>query len=145
MFNDGIPPREAKPKAKEAAEHALQLNPRLSEAHAVLGNVAMSYEWDLVTAEKELRKGIELNPNDPTAHEWYCHLLIVEGRNPDALAEARQALDLDPVSPLFHTVLAETYYYRRSFDAAIEEAEHVVKLHPDFVLAQLWLGSAYRH
>ncbi len=142
--NDGIPPREAKPKAKEAAEHALQLNPRLSEAHAVLGNVAMSYEWDLATAEKELRKGIELNPNDPTAHEWYCHLLIVEGRNPEALAEARQALDLDPVSPLFHTVLAETYYYGRSFDAAIEEAEQVVKLHPDFVLAQFWLGSAYR-
>jgi len=142
--NDGIPPREAKPKAKEAAEHALQLNPRLSEAHAVLGNVAMSYEWDLAAAEKELRKGIELNPNDPTAHEWYCHLLIVEGRNPEALAEARQALDLDPVSPLFHTVLAETYYYGRSFDAAIEEAEQVVKLHPDFVLAQFWLGSAYR-
>jgi TolB-like protein/Flp pilus assembly protein TadD len=142
--NDGIPPREAKPKAKEAAEHALQLNPRLSEAHAVLGNVAMSYEWNLATAEKELLKAIELNPNDPTAHEWYCHLLIVEGRNPEALTEARHALDLDPVSPLFHTVLAETYYYGRSFDAAIEEAQQVVKLHPDFVLAQFWLGSAYR-
>ena len=142
--NDGIPPREAKPKAKEAAEHALQLNPRLSEAHAVLGNVAMSYEWNLATAEKELLKAVELNPNDPTAHEWYCHLLIVEGRNPEALTEARHALDLDPVSPLFHTVLAETYYYGRSFDAAIEEAQQVVKLHPDFVLAQFWLGSAYR-
>lgn len=142
--NDGIPPREAKPKAKEAAENALQLNPRLSEAHAVLGNVAMSYEWNLAAAEKELLKAIELNPNDPTAHEWYCHLLIVEGRNPEALTEARHALDLDPVSPLFHTVLAETYYYGRSFDAAIEEAQQVVKLHPDFVLAQFWLGSAYR-
>jgi len=142
--NDGIPPREAKPKAREAAERALQLNPRLAEAHAVLGNVAMSYDWDLATGEKELRRAIELNPNDPTAHEWYCHLLIVEGRNPEALAEARLALDLDPVSPLFHTVLAETYYYGRSFDAAIEEAEQVVKLHPDFLLAQYWLGSAYR-
>jgi TolB-like protein/tetratricopeptide (TPR) repeat protein len=142
--NDGIPPREAKPKAREAAEHALQLNPRLAEAHAVLGNVAMGYDWDLGTAEKELRRAIELNPNDPTAHEWFCHLLIVEGRNPEALAEARLALDLDPVSPLFHTVLAETYYYGRSFDAAIEEAQQVVKLHPDFLLAQYWLGSAYR-
>jgi len=142
--NDGIPPREAKPKAKEAAEHALQLNPRLSEAHAVLGNVAMSYEWNLAAAERELLTAIELNPNDPTAHEWYCHLLIVEARNPEALTEARHALDLDPVSPLFHIVLAETYYYGRSFDAAIEEAQQVVKLHPDFVLAQFWLGSAYR-
>src|SRR6267142_1728990 len=142
--NDGIPPRDAKPKAREDAQRALQLNPRLAEAHAVLGNMAMSYDWDLATAEKELRRAIELNANDPTAHEWYCHLLIVEGRNAEALTEARQALDLDPVAPLYHTVLAETYYYGREYDAAIDEAQQVVKLHPDFLLAQFWLGSAYR-
>ncbi len=142
--NDGIPPREAKPKAREFAQRALQLNPRLAEAHAVLGNMAMSYDWDLPTAERELRRAIELNANDPTAHEWYCHLLIVEGRNAEALTEVRQALDLDPVNPLFHTVLAETYYYGREYDAAIDEAQQVVKLHPDFPLAQFWLGSAYR-
>jgi TolB-like protein/tetratricopeptide (TPR) repeat protein len=142
--NDGIPPREAKPKAREAAEHALRLNPRLAEAQAVLGNVSMSYDWDLPAAEKELRRAIELNANDPTAHEWYCHLLLVEGRDAEALMEARQALDLDPVSPLFHTVLAETYYFRREYDAAIDEAQQVVKLHPGFLPAQFWLGSAYR-
>jgi TolB-like protein/Flp pilus assembly protein TadD len=141
--NDGIPPREAKPKAREAAQRALQLNPRLSEAHAVLGNVAMSYDWDLATAEKELRRAIELNPNAPTPHEWYCHLLIVEGHNSEALAEAHRALDLDPVNPLFHDVVAETYYFGRSYDAAIEEAQQVVKLHPGDLSAQFWLGSAY--
>ena len=142
--NDGIPPREAKPKARDFAQRALQLNPRLAEAHAILGNMAMSYDWDLPTAERELRRAIELNANDPTAHEWYCHLLIVEGRNAEALTEARQALDLDPVNPLFHTVLAETYYYGREYDASIDEAQQVVRLHPDFPLAQYWLGSAYR-
>jgi TolB-like protein/Flp pilus assembly protein TadD len=142
--NDGIPPREAKPKAREFAQRALQLNPHLAEAHAVLGNMAMSYDWDLPTAERELRRAIELNANDPTAHEWYCHLLIVEGRNAEALTEARQALDLDPVAPLFHDVVAETYYFGRSYDAAIEEARQVVKLHPSDLSAQFWLGSAYR-
>jgi len=142
--NDGMPPAEAKPKAREAAQRALQLNPRLAEAHAVLGNVAMSYEWDLPTADKELRRAIELNPNDPTPHEWYCHLLIVEGHNSEALAQIHYALDLDPVNPLFHAVLAETYYYGRSYDAAIEEAQQVAKLHPGDLYAQFWLGSAYR-
>jgi len=142
--NDGIPPRDAKPKAKEAAQHALQLDPRLAEAHAVLGNVAMSYDWDLATAEKELQRAIELNPNDPNAHEWYCHLLIVERRNAEALTEVRHALDLDPAHPLFHAVLAETYYYERDYDSAIEEAQQVVKLRPDFPYAQFWLGSALR-
>src|SRR6266705_1222348 len=142
--NDGMPPGEARPRAREAAQRALQLNPRLAEAHAVLGNVAMSYEWDLPTADKELRRAIELNPNDPTPHEWYCHLLIVEGHNSEALAQIHYALDLDPVNPLFHAVLAETYYYGRSYDAAIEEAQQVAKLHPGDLYAQFWLGSAYR-
>jgi tetratricopeptide (TPR) repeat protein len=53
-------------------------------------------------------------------------------------------LDLDPVHPLFHAVLAETYYYRRDYDSAIEEAQQVVKLRPDFPYAQFWLGSALR-
>jgi len=142
--NDGMPPGEAKPKAREAAQKALQLNPRLAEAHAVLGNVAMSYDWDLATAEKELRRAIELSPNDPTPHEWYCHLLIVQGHNSEALAEAHHALDLDPVNPLFHDVVAETYYFGRSYDAAIDEALQIVKLHPGDLSAQFWLGSAYR-
>lgn len=142
--NDGMPPGEAKPKAREAAQKALQLNPRLADAHAVLGNVAMSYDWDLGTAEKELRRAIELNPNEPTPHEWYCHLLIVEGHNTEALAEIHHALDLDPINPLFHAVLAETYYYGRSYDAAIEEAQQVVKLNQASLSAQYWLGSAYR-
>ncbi|HUC52591.1 MAG TPA: tetratricopeptide repeat protein [Candidatus Cybelea sp.] len=142
--NDGMPPGNAKPKAKEAAQQALQLNRELAEAHAVLGNVAMSYDWDLATAEKELRRAIELAPNDPTPHEWYCHLLIVEGHNSEALAEARRALDLDPVNPLFHDVVAETHYFGRSYDAAIDEAQQVVKLHPGDLFALFWLGSAYR-
>src|SRR5207245_9608296 len=74
----------------------------------------------------------------------YAHLLIVEGHNSEALAEARRALDLDPVSPLFHDVVAETYFFGRSFDAAIEEARQVAKLHPGDLSAQFWLGSAYR-
>jgi tetratricopeptide (TPR) repeat protein len=122
----------------------LQLYPRLAEAHAVLGNVAMSYDWDLATAEKELRRAIELDPNNPTPHEWYCHLLIVQGHHSEALAEAHHALDLDPVNPLFHDVVAETYYFGRSYDAAIDEALQIVKIHPGDLSAQFWLGSAYR-
>jgi TolB-like protein/Flp pilus assembly protein TadD len=141
---DEMSPREAKPKARDAAQQALRLNPRLAEPHAVLGNVAMSYDWDLNMAEKELRQAIELEPNDPTPHEWYCHLLIVEGHSSEALSEARHALDLDPVSPIFHAVLAETYYYEKAYDAAIEEAQQVVKLQPGFLYANFWLGSAYR-
>ena len=142
--NDGLPPREAMPRAKEAAQHALRLDPRLAEAHAVLGLVAMSYDWDLHNAENELKLAIDLNPNNTSAHEFYAHLLMVEGRSSEALAEIHHALDLDPVSPLFHTVLAQALYYGRRYDEAIAEAQSVLSVNPTFPLAQYQLGCSYR-
>ncbi len=142
--NDGMPPQVAEPKARDAAQRALQLDPRLVEAHAVLGNVAMSYDWDLKTAENELRLSIDLNPNYPTAHEWYAHLLMVEGRFDEALTESRLGVELEPATPFFHVVRAEILYNARKYDQAIQEATSVLKDHPDFVLASYWLGSAYR-
>src|SRR6266849_10885720 len=142
--NDGMRPQEAKPEARDAAQRALKLDSRLVEAHAVLGNVAMSYEWDFPAAEKEFKTALELNPNYPTAHEWYAHLLMVEGRFNEARAETRQALELDPATPLFHVVKAEILYHARRYDEAIDESLSVVKSHPDFVLAYYWLGCAYR-
>jgi TolB-like protein/Tfp pilus assembly protein PilF len=142
--NDGMPPQDAKPKAREAAQHALDLDSRLAEAHAVLGNVAMSYDWDFATAERELKTAIEMNPNYPTAHEWYAHLLTAEGRYDEALAESRHVLELEPATPLFHAVRVETLYYARKYDEAIQEAQGVVKDSPRFALAYYWLGCAFR-
>jgi tetratricopeptide (TPR) repeat protein len=110
----------------------------------VLGNVAMSYDWDLPAAEKEFKLAINLNPNYRTAHEWYAHLLMVEGRFDEALAETRKVLELEPATPLFHVVRAEILYHARRYDESISESLSVVKAHPEFVLAYYWLGSAYR-
>ncbi len=142
--NDGMPPQEAKPKARAAAQRALQLDSRLAEAHAVLGNVAMSYDWDFPAAEKEFKTAIELNPNYTFAHEWYAHLLMVEGRFDEALAESGHVLELEPATPLFHVVKAEIFYHARRYDEAIGESLSIVTAHPDFVLAYYWLGCAYR-
>jgi len=68
----------------------------------------------------------------------------VQGHFTEAQAEAHHALDLDPVSPLFHDVLAEAYYFGRSYEAAIEEARQIVSLQSGDMSAQFWLGSAYR-
>src|SRR6266446_2622604 len=142
--NDGMRPQEAKSKARDAAQRALQLDPRLVEAHAVLGNVAMSYDWDFPGAEKEFKTAVKLNPNYTFAHEYYAHLLMVEGRYEEALAETRQALELEPALPIFRVVKAEILYHARRYDQAIEETTAVIKSHPEFVFAYYWLGCAYQ-
>jgi tetratricopeptide (TPR) repeat protein len=58
-----VPRNEVYAKSRAAARRALELDETLAEAHASLGLIAMNYDWDWPTAEKEFRRAIELNPN----------------------------------------------------------------------------------
>jgi tetratricopeptide (TPR) repeat protein len=141
---DDMSPLDAKPKAREAAQRALQLDPQLAEAHAVLANVAFSFDWNFENAEQEFQRALALGPNNPTPHLWYGHYWIVRNRLAQALEENSRTLELDPVSPLFNTVRAEIHYHSRNYDAAIEQGRRTVDQYPNYWLAYIWLGSAYR-
>src|SRR6267378_2089999 len=141
---DDMLPRDAKPKAREAAEHALQLDPELGEAHSVLANVSFSYDWDFEAAEREFQRALALGQNDPTAHLWYSHYNMMRNHLPVALQENSRTLDLDPASPLFNTVRAEIYYNSRQYDLAVDQASHTIEQYPTYWLTYIWLGSAYR-
>jgi TolB-like protein/tetratricopeptide (TPR) repeat protein len=141
---DDMPPVDAKPKARQAAERALQLDPQSGEAHSVLANVSFSYDWDFDAAEREFQRALELGQNDPTAHQWFSHYCIVRNRLQRALEENSRTLGLDPVSPLFNTSRAEILYNARQYDAAIAQARRTIEQYPAYPLAYIWLGSAYR-
>jgi len=142
--NDGLPPAESAPKAREEARRALSSDPANAEAHCVLANLALSYDWDYAAAERGYQRALTLEPNNPTAHQWYAEYLIARNRIPEAQEEAKLALDLDPLSPIFYTARAEAFYYARDYDAAISQAQRTLELSPNFVLARFWLGSAFR-
>jgi TolB-like protein/tetratricopeptide (TPR) repeat protein len=141
---DDMSPLEAKPKARAAAEHALQLDPLLGEAHAVLANVAFSYDWNFEAAEQEFQRALALSPNNPTPHLWYGQYCIVRNRLPQALEENARLLEIEPVSPLFNLNRAEIYYHARNYDATIATASRAIEQYPNYWLAYIWLGSALR-
>jgi TolB-like protein/Tfp pilus assembly protein PilF len=141
---DDMSPLEAKPKARAAAEHALQLDPLLGEAHAVLANVAFSYDWNFEVAEQEFQRALALSPNNPTPHLWFSHYCIVRNRLPQAIEENSRLLEIEPVSPLFNINRAEIYYHARNYDAAITTASRAIEQYPNYWLAYIWLGSALR-
>ena len=141
---DDMLPADAKPKARQAAERALQLDPKVGEAHSVLANVSFSYDWDFDAAEREFQRALDLGQNDPTAHLWFSHYCVVRNRLQQALEENSRTLGLDPVSPLFNTVRAEILYNARQYDAAIAQAHRTIEQYPTYPLAYIWLGSAYR-
>jgi TolB-like protein/Tfp pilus assembly protein PilF len=131
-------------KAKAAAAKALELDPSLGEAHAILGNVAFYYEWDFPRAEAEFKKAIELNPNYPTAHHWYGETLAAQGRFEESNAEYARAVELDPVSMAILTDQAMAYIYARQFDRAIEQLKKLVEIDPNYVRTHFYLAEAYQ-
>jgi TolB-like protein/DNA-binding winged helix-turn-helix (wHTH) protein/Tfp pilus assembly protein PilF len=141
--NDALPPNEAMPKAKAAAQKALQLDDALAEAHASFAHISMVYDWNWATAEKEFKRAIEINPNYAGAHEWYAEFLSARGRESEALEEMKRARDADPLLVLMHAAVAEALYYSRRYDDVISQCQQTLELDPDYPIAHFHLGRAY--
>jgi len=133
-------PREIKPKAKAAAVKALQLDETLAEAHTALGAVSLTYDWDWPTAEKELKKAIELNPSSANAHHWYAHYFSAMGRHDDAIAEIQRAHRLDPLSLDINADEVLILFMARKYDQAIAQGHKAIDLDPDFYLPHFFLA-----
>ena len=138
-----LPPREAMPKARAAAEKALELDSDLAEAHVAMGLVNLWYDWDLAAAGKHLERALALNPAYPLAHFEYANYFSAQGKSDQALAEKRRTLELDPVNPLFSSGLATALYAARRFDEAIEQDRKTLELDPNYVGSHEGLGFTY--
>ncbi|MBI3418170.1 MAG: tetratricopeptide repeat protein [Verrucomicrobia bacterium] len=129
-----VPVREAHPKARAAARRALELDGRLAEAHAVLGQCA-AFDWDRVGAEQEYQEALRLNPNHGTSHQWYSYLLRDQGKTDQALAEMRRAQAVEPLSAMIQKSIGDVLYSAGRYDEALVEADKGLKLAPDFPAA----------
>jgi tetratricopeptide (TPR) repeat protein len=93
-----MPSTEAYPRALAAAKKAVELDDQSSEAHASLAFVSFFGMWDVATGEREFRRAIDLDPNNPAPHHWYSSALFALHRWPEAMAEIDRAQALDPSS-----------------------------------------------
>ena len=90
-------------KAKAAAQKALNLNENSAEAYSVLGWIKFIGDWDWTGAENDLKRAIQLKPNDAIAHYRYSQLLTAIGNNAEAIEEIKKASELDPISEFILT------------------------------------------
>jgi serine/threonine protein kinase/tetratricopeptide (TPR) repeat protein len=138
-----LPEKEAYPKAREQAQKALEIDSMLAEAYSSLGAVKFEHEWDWSGAEKYYRQAIELNPNYPTAHQWYSEFLASMGRFDEAFAEIQIAQELDPLSPIIYVAGALVYYYSRQYEKAQEMCQKALELDPNFRGAYHYLANIH--
>jgi DNA-binding winged helix-turn-helix (wHTH) protein/TolB-like protein/Flp pilus assembly protein TadD len=137
-----LPPKDAMPKAKAAAEHALAIDTALAEAHTSLAYVKLIYDWDWAGSKQEFDRALQLNPGDTTALHWYSHYLSAMGRHQESIAASRRALDINPVDLSLNEHLAWTYLMARQYGLAAEQCDKTLELDPSFALAHRRLGEA---
>lgn len=143
-YSNNFPdPRIAAPRAKEAAEKAVTLDQASPEAHASLGYLRLTYDWDWIGAEQEFRHALDLNPADVHAHLWYAHELVALGRMDEARAESEVALDLAPDDSMTNELMAWYQLYEHQYAEAIAQATKTLHIDPDFARARHVLGLAY--
>ncbi len=139
---DILAPRMAYPKAKEAAEKALEIDGALAEGYAALAFIKYNYDWDWMGAEIDFNWAIGLNPNYATAYQYYGSLLVSLGRFEEALAKFEKAKELDPSSIPVRASIASLYLYSRQYDLAAKASKEILKMAPDSHFGPVFLGEA---
>jgi TolB-like protein/DNA-binding winged helix-turn-helix (wHTH) protein len=135
---------EAYPKAKAYAQKGLQLDGTLAEAYTALADVEIKYDRDWRGGERDFVRAIQLNANYATAHLWYAEdYLTFAGRLDEAIAEAKKAREIEPLSPIVGSIVAETFFVARDYDQAIHEAKNVLEMEPTFLPALGPLAWSY--
>jgi len=135
-----LAPQDAFPKARAAAERALQLDPTIADAHTVLAGVNMCFDWRWQQAEADLKRAVELNSNYPRAHQIYAEILSALGEFDKAESQAKRAIELDPLAPAAYFASGLAMYCARQYAQALAQCQSALDIAPDFFPAHLLSG-----
>ena len=140
------PPNVLRPKARAAVQRARELAPELAEVHCAAGALSLICDWDWPAAARDLRRAVELNPRSVAARQWLSYYLVfIEGRFDEGLAQARRAVELDPLAPLLVMQLGMALMGAGCYDEAAAPLRRAAELAPTMFLPTIHLGLLYTH
>ncbi len=139
----GVTPAEGAPRARDAALRALSLDPGIADAHVVLANVSLWYDWDHREALNQLDRAIALKPSDSLALSCYAYYFASLGRSDEAIARARRAIEIDPLSLWVQSNLAVTLYLSQRYREAIDRCHAILELAPSYSEAYRWMALSH--
>ena len=136
-------------RARDLAMRAIEIDPLLAGAWAMLGHIQLVFEWDWAGARELAERAYSINPNNPDALALMGRVAQVNGDLDLALEYRLEALRHDPLSQILLTEVANTYFYRQEYALAIPYVERNIELNPDgaglqtsLAIFNLFLGDA---
>jgi eukaryotic-like serine/threonine-protein kinase len=145
LSNLYMAPREAMPRARDAAQRALAIDDSLAQAHTSLALVMVWYDWDFAGGEREFRRALSLNPNDAESHRLYGSFLAATGQFNRSLTEMRLAEQLDPLSVAAAWDVGRVLFYAGRYAEAREQAKKALELDDRFGYAYMLLAQIAAH
>jgi len=134
-------PGEAFRRAKAAVARALEIDPDLPEAFAVLAHLKVAVDYDWAGAEADYKRAIELNPNSGVAYDAYGLMLASLERYDEAIEMQQRAHELDPVAHRMD--IATTYLRAGQYEEAMHAILECLEMDPHLALAHATAGWAY--
>jgi len=138
-----MPPGEAYPRALSAAQRAVELDDTSAEAHNSLAFASFWWSWQGVTAEREFKRALELNPHLVRAHHWYATYLMGLHRYTEALDQIEQARRLEPSSTAILADKALLLSAAGRRDEALALLTQLETTQPSFSSTHSYLGRIY--
>jgi serine/threonine-protein kinase len=140
-----VPPRDAWPLARAAAQRALELDAQSPEAHVSLGAVALFESWDWNGSDQALARAEALDPHGAAPRIWRALSLEMRGRLDEAARARAQAAEVDPLSPIVNGLQALESCLRGDHEAELERHRRTVDLDPTHFLSPWGVGLALQH
>ncbi|MCW8983922.1 MAG: protein kinase [Thermoanaerobaculales bacterium] len=142
VFGGLDPARDEVREARAAARRALELDPNIGEAHAVLGFFSLYSDWDWPLAARELKHALALSPHSSGVRHAYADYLLVTGKLEESLEQTRLGRTYDPLSPLSHQVVLYHALMAGHYEEVIVEGRQTLEKFPDFTSPHGAIGDA---
>jgi TolB-like protein/DNA-binding winged helix-turn-helix (wHTH) protein/cytochrome c-type biogenesis protein CcmH/NrfG len=136
-------PAEVMPRAKRAAQRAIELDPQLPSAHVKLGDAYLFFDWNWTRAQEEYRRALEINPSLPEAQLGYADYLGTLGRFDEALSRVQQAYLHDPLAVESRNEALWIYYFSGRMPETIDQCRKTIELEPAAGIPYAILSMAY--
>ncbi len=138
-----LPLAEGYRVGREFVERALALDPNLGMAHAVMGWIQLTYDWDWPAADASLKRALALEPGDALAIENNAALDKTLGRFDQAVELLQRAIAVDPLDADNYYNLALTLSHAGRQAEAIAAAGKTLEISPDYAAVHVALAVSY--
>jgi tetratricopeptide (TPR) repeat protein len=131
---------EMQTKAREAIAKALELAPNLGSAHFVLGRLLIG-EYDLLGAEKEFHRALELDPGRWSATGSIAMIEAFRGQFTQSIEGQQTSIASDPVNWELYAQLALVYLYAGRFPESLTAYQRARELRPNGLDQHAWASA----